>query len=267
MTAGRAGSDTPDVAFDLSQTPHPQDVAAHAPCDVAVLCVAAFRGNGVTEAVENEQVNAVGALRALHLASALRCRRVVYLNSISCFDRPENRYFGSYGLSKKHGEELLEHHCKRLGIGFASLILAQIYDEGDEGRRHQPMFYRLLDSARRGEDVTLFGRVDALRNFIHLNDVVAAIAGVAEREITGRHPVLGPETLPLSRIAETAYEVFGTRGQVRFFPDKPDIPTVYIPPDGDLFERVGHRRLDLRAGLSSVRDHLRARNAEAPGKP
>jgi nucleoside-diphosphate-sugar epimerase len=253
-TAGRG--DASDVRFDLAAPFVPSMEAGR--FDVVIHCAGAFGGNTLDEAVHNETINAVGSLRVVALARAVRCRHLISVNSISIYDHPENQYFGSYGLSKKHSHENLLWGCEQFGIGYTSLLVSQIYDEYGEARRHQPLLYHIVDCARAGVEVVLFGRVSPRRNFIFIEDVAAVVEGVIEQSVLGTFAVLASESPTLVEVAETAFRVCGTVPRIKRLTDKPDPQTIHLPDDRRIYDRLGwHGATTLESGLALVRDHVR----------
>jgi nucleoside-diphosphate-sugar epimerase len=253
-TAGR--DESADVPFDLAVPFVPPANALT--FDVVIHCAGSFGGDGLDDAVNNEIVNAVGSLRVAQLAQAVRCRHVISVNSLSICDHPENQYFGSYGLSKKHGHENLAWGCRTLGLEYTALLASQLYDEYGEARRHQPFLYHIVDRARAGTEVQLFGRVSPRRNFLFIEDLAAVVEGVIEKSVFGTYPVLSGESPTLVEVAETAFRVFGTTARIRQLIDKPDTPTIYLPADRSIYDRVGwNLTTNLESGLSLVRDCMR----------
>ena len=243
-----------DVRFDLAA-----DYTSDPGCDttdVIIHCAAAFEGNAPDAAVRNELVNSVGALRVAQLAQDTRCKHLVYISSLWIYDHPQNGYFGSYGLSKRHGQDNLEWVCREMGIAFTALVTAQIYDEFGDARPHQPMFYRIMDAARSGSDVSIYGGADPERNMLFLGDFAEIVRRVVVRRVTGTHPVIHPKSDRLSTIARTALQVFGKGGEVVFLRDKPDVPGIYIPAPGELFTRIDYTPpTGLAAGIELVKTH------------
>ena len=219
--AGR--DESADVHVDLADPFVPSPEAG--PFEVVIHCAAAFGGNSLDQAVGNENVNAVGSLRVLQLAQAVQCRHLISVGTISMLDHPDNQYFGSYGLSKKHGHENLQWGCHELGIGYTALLPSQLYDEYGEARRHQPLLYRIVDCARAGAEVELFGRTSPRRNFLFVEDLAAIVQGVVEQSVLGTYPVLASESPTLVEVAETAFRVFGTSPRIRRLTERPDPPT------------------------------------------
>ena len=226
--------------------------------DVIVHCAASFEGNALESATQNESVNALGALRVAQWARDARCAHLIYLSSVSLYDHPQNGYFGSYGLSKRHGQENLDWACRQMGTRFTALVASQIYDETGEARKHQPLFYRVMDAARKGDDVTFYGRADPERNLLFVGDLAEIVRRVVLRRVAGVHPALHPVSNRLSEIAETAFQVFGRGGRVIFRSDQPDIPAIYLPARTDLYERIEYApSTSLASGIGMIKERLR----------
>ena len=247
-TTGR--DNAANISFDLERDSEPTNGQQF---DVVVHCAASFRGNDAKGMVENELINSVGALRVGNFASRAGCKHLIYLSSISIYDHPDNGYFGSYGLSKRHGQENLALVCSQVGMRFTSLLLSQLYDERGAARKHQPLFYRIVDCARSGANVTLYGKSDALRNFLFVDDLAAIVERVIAGEVSGVFPCIHPESHKLSDIARIAFDVFGKGGKVVFQAEKPDIPGVYIPELGELYVLLNYLpETSLRAGIEKI---------------
>ncbi len=244
-----------EVQFDLESN-YAFDERIGRP-DVIVHCAASFRGNEMEGAAQNELVNAAGAFRVAQLARDTKCAHLIYLSSTAIYDHPQNEYFGSYGLSKRHAQENLDWACRQLGVPFTALVVSQVYDEFGAARKHQPLFYRIVDAARQGSDVTFYGKADPERNLLFVGDLAEIVRRVIQFRVTGVHPVVHPKSHRLSEIAETAFQVFGNGGKVIFHKDKPDIPTIYIPATTDLYERIEYvPQTGLSAGIGLIKQNL-----------
>jgi nucleoside-diphosphate-sugar epimerase len=253
-TAGRNGSS--DVFFDLRTGPGP-DVPVG--LDAIVHCAASFQGDTLAEMIENEELNSVGALRVAKLAQVTECKHLIYVSTISVLDHPDNGYFGSYALSKRHAQESLQLWCRKADIAFTALLPSQVYDETGKARKHQPLLYHIVDRARFAENVSLFGTADPLRNYLYVGDLATAVEHVISRGTQGIFPCLAPDSHPISDVARIAFEVFGTKGQITRLPDCRDIPKIHIPNDDSLFDATGYRpTTELRQGLTKIRDYVAA---------
>lgn len=248
-TTGRI--DDTDIFFDLIVDSEPDIEGSF---DVIIHCAASFSGNSVDDMLQNEQVNALGAIRVCRLAERVGCQHILYLSTTSSYDVPENGYFGSYGLSKRHGQENIEFFCRRNGLAFTSLLPTQLYDESGEARKHQPFLYHILDSAAAQRSVCLYGSNDPLRNFLFVEDLVKIIELVIEKRVEGVFSCAHPRSYRLSEIVEMAFAVYGGLAKFEFLPEKPDVPTVYFPREDTLYRALNYfPETDLRAGMEMIR--------------
>ncbi|MEG1625778.1 NAD-dependent epimerase/dehydratase family protein [Pseudomonas sp.] len=250
-SAGRRGADIP---FDLSQ---PITPICNERFDVVVLAAADFGGTQPEDLVRAELVNAVGALSACRLAEQCGARHFILLSSRSASYQPTDPYFGIYSLSKRHAEEVVSLYCQARGMALSVLRISQVFDSQGQCRPHQPLLYAIADAAQAGRPVNLYGSNDARRNYLHLDDLAEICARVAEQGISGLHNCCHPETPRLSEIAQAAFEAFGTPADIRFVPEKSDIPDLpSFACANELFSRIGFiPQIDIRRGFEMMRAH------------
>ena len=62
-----------------------------------------------------------------------------------------------------------------------------------------------------------------------------------DARIVGTYSCQHPSNVTYSQIAKAAFEAFGTRGNVSFLLDKPDIPDNVFAADDALYEAIGFR--------------------------
>ncbi|BBP60845.1 hypothetical protein PHLH4_44350 [Pseudomonas sp. St316] len=249
-----AGRRAADIVFDLG-SPVPCAVDEH--FDIVVLAAADFGGRQPDDLVRAELVNSVGTLAACRLAEQCGARHFILLSSRSACDQETDPYFGIYSLSKRHAEEVASLYCQERGMALSILRISQVYDSGEQCRPHQPLLYAIADKAQMGQAVELYGSNDARRNYLHLSDLAVVCARLAERGIAGLYNCGHAESPRLSEIAQAAFEAFGTPVDVRFLPEKNDIPD--LPPFDcahELYERIGFTpQIDVRRGFELMRVH------------
>ncbi|SDB17522.1 NAD(P)-dependent oxidoreductase [Pseudomonas sp. NFACC13-1] len=249
-----AGRREANITFDLSG---PEPVALDERFDIVVLAAADFGGREPDDLVRAERVNSVGTLVACRLAEQCGARHFILLSSRSACDQATDPYFGIYSLSKRHAEEVASLYCQERGMALSVLRISQVYDDGEQCRPHQPLLYAIADKAQAGRTVELYGSNDARRNYLHLSDLAEVCARLAEQGVTGLYNCGHPESPRLSEIAQAAFEAFGKPLDVRFLPEKNDIPD--LPPfdcGHELYERIGFvPRIDVRRGFGLMRAH------------
>ena len=247
--AGRTGA---EVMFDLGA---PFELPPGLAGIEAVVMVAGDFGGPTGEALDRaEKVNALGALNVCRLAEGIGARHVTLVSSISAAYRPGDPYFGSYALTKRHGEELAGLFCDQMRLPLAVLRPTQLYDDASAGRRHQGLLYAVIDRAEIGEPIEFFGSYDARRNFLHVDDFAEIVARTVARGLEGVYDCPHPVSVRLSDLARTALAVFGRGGEVRFLPDREDLPDVPEVSGDILYDAVGYRPvIDLAEGISRIK--------------
>ena len=222
--------------------------------DIIIHCAASFLDNSIDNMIKNEIINSIGSLQVCKLAEISNCKHIVYLSSIFTLDHPENVFFNSYGLSKKHGQDNIEFFCKNKGINYTSLLLSQVFDEKGEAKKHQGFLYQIIDQASKGLDINIYGNKDPLRNFIFIQDVVKIIEKVIEKGINGSYYVVSPKTLKLSEISQIALNIFNKGGKVIFLKDKPDVPSIYVPQKFELYDLIDYYpQIDIEEGIRLIK--------------
>lgn len=252
-TAGRGQCDVRmDLLEDAGQIVVPPGTEA------VVHTAAHFGGAAPDDHLKAAETNVLGTLKLCIAADRVGVRHFVFISSQSAALDERSPYFGVYALSKRQGEEAARLYCSGRSMALTILRPSQIYGRGDSFRPHQPFLYAIMDKARAGQDVVLSGSRDALRNFLHVDDLSAVIGDVLRKGLAGCYACMHPHDVPFSMVAEAAYAAWGTRGQVRYRPEQADTPDNVFPADNSLFERLGwYPSLDIREGLQRLARDLR----------
>jgi nucleoside-diphosphate-sugar epimerase len=236
ITAGRTNCDlTFDLTWPFERMVLPNDV------DVIVHTAAHFGGKSAADILEAEHVNVLGTLKLCQAAVSARARHLVLISSIFASLKEDSEHHSIYALSKRHAEEVARFVCATHSLPLTVLRPSQIYGAGPRFRVHQPFLHAMMDKAKKGEDIVLYGTRDPRRNFIYIDDLTAVISRVIDARIVGTYFCQHPSNVTYSQIAKAAFEAFDTRGSVRFLRDKPDIPDNVFAADDSLYEAIGFR--------------------------
>jgi len=236
LTAGRTDCDLAfDLTWPLERMVLPNDV------DAIVHTAAHFGGKTAADILEAESVNVLGTLKLCRAAVDTRARHFILISSMFASLRDDSEHHTVYALSKRHAEDVARFVCASHSLPLAVLRPSQIYGAGPRFRAHQPFLQTMMDTARKGEDILLYGTRDPRRNFIYIDDLTAVISRVVSMGIVGTYSCQHPTDVTFSQIAISAFKAFGTRGSVRFLHDKPDIPDNVFPADDALYEAIGFR--------------------------
>lgn len=119
---------------------------------------------------------AVGADRFVHASTRLVHPGTVQ-HDVDEVLAPEPDTF--YGLSKLMAEQVVRLYRRRAGLTTTSLRMAQVVGPGDGGRGALPRF---AAQAAAGEPLTVHGRGAAVRDVVHVDDVVAAVLAALDAD-------------------------------------------------------------------------------------
>ncbi len=148
---------------------------------------------------------------------APRLRRFVYASSSSVYgnaprfpteetDRPQP--LSPYGVTKLAAEHLCGLYAENYGLPTVSLRYFTVY-----GPRQRPdmAFTRFCRSFRDGEEITVFGTGDQIRDFTFVSDVVEANLRVAEGRIAAGavFNVAGGTSTTVNEVLELLGEISG----------------------------------------------------------
>lgn len=254
MTVTLAGRNNSKMAIDLGQNLH--SAILNTRYDTVVNVAAYFGTQQPHEMLEAVRVNAFGALNVCVLAQAVRARHIIQISSVSASYEPQNSHFDAYALTKRQGDELCQLFCTNHLIPLTVLRPTQLYDETGAARKHQRMFYHMLDQASAGRDITIFGRRDPSRNYMFMADFVEVCRRVIETGVTGTFSVAHPRAHRLSEIAALAYKCFGTSGNILFDHDRSDLDDIEAQMDAGLADAIGYvPATSLAEGIEHFRRH------------
>lgn len=249
-----AGRQLADIPFDLSHWQTAQ--VTHAKFDCVIHVAADFGGDSDTDFIRAELVNSVGTLSVCSLAHQVGAKHLILISSVSATYEKDNDLFGIYALSKRHSEELAEFYCTQRQIKLTILRPTQVYDAAGECRKHQALFYLIADCAQAGRDINFFGNYDARRNYIYLEDIAEICCRVVEQGHSGIFSCGFPESPKLSEIAQTAFSVFDTKGNIHFLADKPNLKDLPYRQDNSLYQLINYYpKINIRQGFMLIKNH------------
>lgn len=220
----------------------------------AVVHLAAHFGGSSPQALDEAiAVNGTGTLRLCAAAAAAGVRHFLYVSTIFALAQPGTPGYGAYAVAKRLGEDAARLVCDAGAMSLGILRPSAMYGAPAALRVHQPFFYRIIDHARDGRDVVLYGTHDPRRNYVHVDDVAAALGLMVMQGTTGTFGCQSPIDVTYAEVAQTAFAVYGKGGRVRFDDTRPDVPDNVFPIDDSLQRAAGFRpSIDLREGLERL---------------
>lgn len=248
ITAGRNNCDIKiDLKDDISTFVFPHGI------DVIIHTAAHFGGISDHEILEAENINAIGTLKLCQAALKYDIKYFVYISSIYTLSDVVSDKNTIYSISKRHSEELAKYYCSLHRLPLVILRPSPIYGIGDKYSIHQPFFYKIIDSARKGEHVFIHGSNDPKRNFIYVDDLVIIISKVIQDRIEGVYQCTHTNNITFSEIAESAFSAFHTNGSVFFLTDKPNVDDNIFINDFSLYKKINYYpQISIQEGIRKI---------------
>ena len=253
ITAGRSNCDLQlDMSWEVEKFVLPDGL------DCVVNLSAHFGGTDFDSILAAEVVNAIGSLKLAGASKKAGVTQFVQISTMFAELDSLSPLYNAYSLSKRHAEDLLNFYCKNSGMSMLILRPSRIFGEGEVFRRHQPFLYALLDQAQINQTIILNGTNDALRNFIHVQDVAEVISRAIQLRLEGVFQCAAISNMRISEIAEAAIFACGSSSKVFFDDTESDIPNNHLEIEDKLYRLVKYfPQISLEEGLS--RELLRRR--------
>ena len=163
ITAGRTNCDLAlDLTWPLEQMVLPDNV------DVIVHTAAHFGGKTAADIVEAENVNVLGTLKLCQAAATANARYFILISSIFASLNEDSEHHSIYALEASRRRGAVRPLATD-ALPLTVLRPSQIYGAGPRFRAHQPFLHAMMEKAKSGEDILLYGTRDPKRNFIYIS--------------------------------------------------------------------------------------------------
>lgn len=251
ITAGRTGCDVHlDLSDPVEKIELPKDI------DVVINAAANFGGKSFEEMLQTESVNVLGVLKLCQSCTKAQVKQIVLISSIFACLNNNSRFYSIYSLSKKHSDEVAQLYSSTFGLPLAILRPSQFYGVGEAYRKHQPFLSTIIDKAANDEDILIYGSNDAMRNFIHVEDVAKVTALVIQRKIEGTYACMNIKNVSYSEVAAAAIDAFRSKSTIKFIKEQPDIPNNIFELDDSLFRLIDYYpQISISLGMKKEAAH------------
>lgn len=201
-------------AYDVDRCSITQPFAAHNNLDVVIHAATSYgRKENVSEVFE---ANTVFPLKLLETAVAFNVP--VFINTDTFQNKHGNyNYLRSYAISKKHFAEWGREFALSQLIHFINMRLEHLYGTGDSETKFTE--YIINDCLHDAAEIKLTpGR--QRRDFVYIDDVVAAFLAVAEKAMSGgwhqEYEVGTGKAVTIRKFAETVRCLTGAKTVLNF---------------------------------------------------
>ena len=189
------------------------------------LAAQADVGTSVQRPVYDAEVNVLGTVRVLEAARAAGAHVVFSSTGGAIYgdvERPAPETdprlpVSPYGIAKLAAEEYLAGWNRIFGSHHAVLRFANVYGPRQDSSLEGGVVAIFLERMAAGEPTAIFGDGEQTRDFVHVDDVVAALLAAAEHE-GGVYNVGTGEETSVNRLHELCRRVSGVEAPPRHEP-------------------------------------------------
>ncbi len=233
ITAGRSNS---DVIIDLI---HPETIDfGSRQFDLVIHCAAHFGGSTIEEASEAATINTLSSITLLQKSIAANAKQFIYLSSIFTDVEYNSIWHNAYSISKKHAEEWLQFLTRSNPIDLLILKPTMTYGDDLSFSKHQKMPYFFIDQAHQGKDINIHGNGMAIRNYLHVNDLVDVICKCIEKNISGTYECMHPDQITIREMAEIATQLTNKTASIHVDPSKSNPESIKTQNDDGLYLKI-----------------------------
>lgn len=228
--------------------------------NTAILVAAGFLESTPAEILNTQRINSTGVLNACMTASEAGVKYFIYISSAYTTLPADHPYYNLYTITKRHGEELAQYICKKNRMALCIIRPAPLYDHAGLLKKHNAAPYYFADLAEQNKDITLFGKKNAQRNYLHIDDFTKILQKSVDAQPEGVFSVVCPWQTSLREMAENAISAFGSSSAVKIDETKPDVPDVVLATDEDmnLDEILGLApTIDMKQGMVAMAEFRR----------
>jgi UDP-glucose 4-epimerase len=169
-----------------------------------------------------------------------------------------------YGATKAAGEMLMSAYTASYGVRCACIRLTNVYGPGMQAK--DSIIARLMRCIRLGTTFEVYGDGQQVRDYVHVDDVVAAMRlGLTSDEWAGPTVIGSGTSLSVLEVIDAVRDVTGAEIDVRHGPAKAgEMPAVIVDPSRAHAAGWSPQYPDLDQGLIGVWEEWSTADIEAP---
>lgn len=157
--------------------------------------------------------NTLGTASVVNCAKKAGVKKIIFFSSAAAVAKP----FTPYGVSKINAEKILLLYKDKINV--VIVRPENIYGDGQK-REYGYVIHNFINAVRSGSPIKIYGDGEQGRDFIYIDDVVATVEKLIEKDIESGTVVslgTGKETKIID-LAETVMKVMGEPTKIEFLP-------------------------------------------------
>ena len=235
------GRRRPDIYLDLSDVTSIANPEKLLGCDVIINFAADTNCSTDEEIINLIKANVVGPVFLAQLAVKYNVPRLIHISSISATYNPDDSYYGYYAESKRSADNFLELYCKQNSLSYCILRPSSLFGT-DDFAKHQKFLYTLIDKVKNNEDIQIYGKLDAKRNYLHVDTLSEMVYRLIDSYVVGIFDAVNCVNDKVSEIVDALNIYYGGHSKISFLEDKPDIIETNFDSDNTLYDLLSVQR-------------------------
>ncbi len=220
------------AAFLKKSILHPafgKAVAKFKPDVVFHLAAAASVPESVARPAENAEANVIGTVRVAEAARAAGAKCLVFSSTGGALyatgeppfaETAEAEPKSPYGIAKKAAEEYLHFFSREYGMPCVILRYANVYGPRQASNGEGAVVPSFADALAEGRQVSVHGTGEQTRDFVCVDDVVAANLAAADRGTSGVFNIGTGREVSVNALLGALGYAFGKTADVRHAPPR-----------------------------------------------
>ena len=208
----------------------------------------------INRPIDTIKINILGNANILEACLNHKVKRFIYASTVYV----NSREGGFYRCSKQASEQYIEEYSKKYGLEYTVLRYGSLY--GPRSDQHNGL-WRIVKKAVDTGKVSYQGNVEAMREYIHIEDAARASVAALGDDFCNQHVVLtGQEPMRVLDLLKMLSEILGIADAVEFteteyaghyirtpYAYQPKLGRKYVPP----------MHVDLGQGLLQLINELK----------
>jgi UDP-glucose 4-epimerase len=187
------------------------------------LAAAASVPESVAQPAENAEANVIGTVRVAEAARAAGAKCFVFSSTGGALYATGEPPFAEdavaepkspYGIAKKAAEEYLRFFSREYGMACVILRYANVYGPRQASKGEGAVLPSFADAITEGRTVAVHGTGEQTRDFICVDDVVAANMAAADRGMSGVFNIGTGRELSVNTLLSALETALGKKGEV-----------------------------------------------------
>ena len=195
---------------------------------------------------KSAEVNILGNINLLNACVKQKVKRYIFASSLYVYSTSG----GFYRCSKQACENYIDEFHRQRDLDYTILRFGSLYGPRSDVKN---AVYRFIESALEKNKINYWGRPDALRDYLHVNDAAQVCAEILDDKHKNENVIIsGNQTLKVTDVMEMIVEIIGSDIDL-FFDEKADsghyekTPYSFTPKMAKKY--VPNTQIDLGQGL------------------